>query len=74
MTDDEIKKLAGEIVNLKGGFYVDPEEHYIQHQRLDRLLDIYDSASNILWKSFVGAAVLGMLVFAAIGLGFYKGL
>ena len=72
MTDEEIKKLAAEIVEKKGGFYVDPEEHYMQHQRLDRMLDLYDSASNIIWKAFIGAVVLGMIVFAAIGLGFTR--
>lgn len=72
MTDEEIKKLAAEIVSQKGGFHVDPEDHYLQHQRLDRLLDIFDTTSNVLWKGFVGAVVLGMIVFAAIGLGISK--
>jgi len=72
MTNEEIKKLADEIVQQKGGFYVDPEEHYIQHQRLDRMLDLYDSASNIVWKTFIGLVVLGMLALAALGAGFFK--
>ncbi len=72
MTDEEIKKLAIEIVKLKGGFYVEPETHYQQHQRLDRILDVYDSASNIVLKTLVGAAILGIFILAAIGFGLHE--
>ena len=72
MTDDEIEKLAEEIVKKKGGFYVDPEDHYKQHQRLDRMLDIYDSASNIFFKAFIGVVFVGIFTAAALGLGWHK--
>lgn len=72
MTDEEIKKLAEEIVEQKGGFYVDPEDHYQQHQRLDKMLDLYDSASNIFFKTLVGAVILGLFTVAALGLGWHK--
>jgi len=72
MTEEEIKKLAAEIVRNNGGFYVEPEEHYQQHQRLDKFLDLYDSASNIFIKAFLGAAVLGIIALAAIGSGITK--
>ncbi len=72
MTDEEIKKLAQEIVNLKGGFYVEPEKHYQQHERLDKLLDMYDSASNIIFKFFIAAVVAGVFTAAALGLGWHK--
>lgn len=72
MTDEEIKKLAGEIVRQKGGFYVDPEDHYKQHQRLDRMLDMYDSASNIFLKTMLGLAVGGLIFLAAVGMGMTK--
>jgi len=67
MTDDEIKKLAKEIVKQKGGFYVEPESHYQQHARLDKLLSMYDSVNNmfvrsILWMVILGA--LGLAVFS----------
>ncbi len=72
MTDEEIEKLADKIIEKKGGFYVEPENHYLQHQRLDRLLDLYDSTSVILWRVFLGAVVLGLIAVAAIGLGITK--
>lgn len=72
MTNEEIKKLADEIVKQRGGFDVEPEEHYLQHQRLDRMLDLYDSASNIIWKTFIGLVVLGMLAVAGMGAGIFK--
>ena len=72
MTEDEIKTLAEAIVELKGGFYVEPEKHYLQHKRIDRVLDLYESASNIFMKIFIGAMIVGSLVLAMIGLGFQK--
>lgn len=72
MTDDEIEKLAKEIVSQKGGFYVEPEEHYLQHQRLDTLLKIYDDTNSTALRIVIGAVVLGIFAVAAIGLGWHK--
>lgn len=72
MTDEEIKKLAEEIVKQRGGFYVEPEEHYQQHQRLEKMLDFYDSTSSVVLKVLIGAAVTGIFILAAIGLGWGK--
>ena len=72
MTDDEIEKLASQIVKQKGGFYVEPEEHYLQHQRFDKILEIYDTTSNIVLKIIIGALVLGIFAITAIGLGWHK--
>ena len=67
MTDEEIAKLAEEIVKQKGGFYVEPETHYQQHQRLDQLLGIYDAAANIFVKAFLTLVIAGVLFLAALG-------
>lgn len=72
MTDAEIKKLAKEIVAQKGGFYVEPETHYQQHERLDRLLDIYDSTTSIFMKVFIGAMCVGAFALVFIGFGWHK--
>jgi hypothetical protein len=72
VTDEEIKKLATEIVKQRGGFYVDPEDHYKQHQRLDRMLDLYDSASSIVFKGILGLVVGGLIFLAAVGMGMTK--
>ena len=72
MTEEEIKLLAQEIVNLKGGFYVEPEEHYQQHQRLDKMLSLYDSVGNVVLKFFIGAVIVGIFAAVALGLGWTK--
>jgi len=72
VTDEEIKKLAEEIVAKKGGFWVEPEEHYQSHKRLDRLLDIFDTVQSGLIKGFIAAFVLGILAISAIGVGWHK--
>ena len=72
MTDEEIEKLADKIIEKKGGFYLDPENHYKQHERLERFLDAWDSASGIFMKLTLGAVFLGIFGLAAWGLGYTK--
>lgn len=72
MTDDEIEKLADKIIEKKGGFYVEPEDHYKKHQRLDKLLDLYDSVSNVVLKFFIGAFIVGVFAAIALSLGWTK--
>ncbi len=72
MTDDEIEKLAGEIVKQKGGFYVEPETHYQQHERLDTLLEMYDSTTSIFLKIFIAAMCMGALALVFLGFGWHK--
>lgn len=72
MTDDEIEKLAEAIVKQKGGFYVEPEEHYLQHQQLGALLKMYNTTNSTVLKALIGAIVLGLFAAAAFGLGWHK--
>jgi hypothetical protein len=70
----EIDELAEAIVKKSSEteFYVDPKLHYNQHERLERLLDAYDAASNVIFKFFIGACLVGLVGFAAMGLGWHK--
>lgn len=72
MSKEDIQNLAKAIVEQKGGFYVDPENHYKQHERLERFLDAWDSASGTFMKLILGAIFLGIFALAAWGLGYTK--
>ena len=72
MTDDEIEKLAVQIVKQKGGFYVEPEDHYLQHQQLGTLLKIYNTTNITVLKFIIGALVLGVFALVGLGLGWHK--
>jgi len=72
MTNDEIKKLAAEIVEQRGIFSVDPKRHFKQHERMDRLLDLYDATSNMVLKAIIGAVFIGLFALAAFGMGWLK--
>lgn len=73
MTDEDIEKLAKAIAEKSDhGFYVDPKDHYSSHERLDRILDAYDSASNLVLKSLIGFFMVGVIAAVAMGLGWHK--
>lgn len=74
LSKQEIEALAEEIVKRKPGptFYVDPEEHYKQHERLERFLDTYDSASNLIFKFFLGVFLVGVVAAVSLGIGYYE--
>jgi hypothetical protein len=67
MTDEEIAKLAKAIVKEKGAFWVAPEAHYQSHERLDRLLSLYDTAQSLAIRIVIGAFIAGVLAIAAFG-------
>lgn len=72
LSKQEIETLAEEIVKRKPAFYVDPEEHYKQHERLERFLDTYDSASNLIFKFFLGVFLVGVVAAVSLGIGYYE--
>lgn len=72
MTDSDIDKLAERILEKRGGFYVEPEEHYQQHERLEKILEMYDTAGNIFIKALISAVFIGIFALAAMGLGWHK--
>jgi hypothetical protein len=73
LSDEDIQKIAEAVAkNDSHAFYVDPKDHYNSHERLDKLLDSYDSASNIILKFFIGLILLGVISAAAVGAGWHK--
>lgn len=66
----------------KNGFFIDPETHYRAHQNNDRVMEMFDEdalsdlksllrlyriSSGLFLKAFLGFAIIGTIVAAAIG-------
>ncbi|MCX7184925.1 MAG: hypothetical protein NTW90_06795 [Nitrosospira sp.] len=76
MSPEEIKAIAAEVVvQLKAGksdFSIPAEAHYNSHKSMDDLVADWKMAKGIFWKAFLGLAILGAVVLAAVGLGYHK--
>lgn len=67
LTDDDINRIADAIASrAREAFHIDDKKHYDSHQRLDRLLDVYDGATSIFIKTFLGLVIIGMIVLAGV--------
>lgn len=67
LTDDDVNRIAEAIAKkARDAFHVDEEKHYNSHQRLDRLLDAYDSAVNVFTRTFLALVIVGMIVLAGV--------
>lgn len=64
-------------------FWIDPEIHYNDHRTwgnlksddittLKQLIDLFVVTRGLFWKAFLGFAIVGSLVMAAVGMGFGK--
>ncbi len=73
MNDEDVKKLAAEIIRQteekQHSFRIDPQEHYDAHQRLDRILKVYETAQSTAVRTIIGLFVVGGLFVAAVGAG-----
>lgn len=76
-------KLVDKVKQTHHDFWIDPETHYQDHQKIHAFTqeELYDikglvsmwKATKSLWfKAFLGAAMVGTIVLAAIGMGFHK--
>ena len=61
-------------------FWIDPEEHYNAHRRWEsmdeeelyevkNLVKMFRATKGLAFKAFIGFAIIGAIVLAAIGLG-----
>jgi len=72
LTDDDIDKIAEAVtIKTRESFHIEEEKHYNSHQKLDKMLEAYDSATNIFWKMFLALVITGSIVLA--GLSVVKG-
>lgn len=72
LTDQEVDRIADAVVAKQKAFSLDSKEHYDSHQRIDRLLNMYDAAQNIAWKTFISLLVVGGILVAAVAAGVGK--
>lgn len=70
--EEIVKKTIEGLDDHRKSFWVDPEKHYKSHDRLDKLLDVYDGAQSVIMRTLIGAMVLGLLIVAAMSMGFKK--
>lgn len=67
LSDEDVDRLADAIaLRTREAFHIDDEKHYNSHQRLDRLLDAYDGATNVFAKTFLALVVVGLIVLAGV--------
>lgn len=80
-------KLVSKVREEHHEFWIDGEEHYLAHQWIKEYRDamtpeeVYDlkmlirmfRTTRSLWfKAFIGSAIVGTVVMAAVGMGFHK--
>lgn len=71
MTQFDIDALAEKIhamlVAERKQFWVDPEQHYNDHQSLHEMVQEWRTIKGMFLKTFVGLAILGSIVLAGLG-------
>lgn len=77
MSDDDLNSLADKLcerIELKRrAFWIEPESHYTDHIAIRELIQDCKMAKGIFWKAFIGLAVVGSIVLAALGMaGWHK--
>lgn len=69
LSGEDIQKIVAAIdthrgggVSSESGFFIAPKDHYDQHQRLDRMLEAYESAQGQIWKWVLGVMLTGGII------------
>lgn len=60
------------LIDRRSDFYIDPKEHYDQHQQIARFLNAWESAGNVVLKTIIALVVAAILALSAIGTKFGK--
>lgn len=67
LTDDDINKIAEAVSSkTREAFHIEEEKHYNSHQKLDKILEAYDTATNTFWKMFLALVIAGAILLAGI--------
>lgn len=84
LSDADVDALAERLIDKvhaqKHDFWIDPEEHYKAHARMNSLnedefhslrdlVKAYRSARGLFWKAFLGFAIIGAFFLLIIGMG-----
>lgn len=64
---DRVVKAVHAHYEASTPFHINPETHYNQHQRLDRMLDAYEGAQSIFWKWILGTVLSIFLLLSYLG-------
>lgn len=76
LTKDEIAQIIDGLRSTTGlvsphsEFYIAPKEHYDQHARIDRILDMFESTASVVGKTILVFFVVGIIGLVALGLKF----
>lgn len=87
MSDEDVSRVAEALAprlvdQVRKGhhdFWIDPESHYADHQKikdfsneemyeLRGLIKMFKATKGIFFKAFIGFAILGAIILSAIGL------
>jgi hypothetical protein len=69
LRDEDIERIASAVAEkAKVSFHISEEKHYNDHKRLDKLLDIYDNATNVFIKTFIGFMIVGAIILAGVAM------
>ena len=75
LNKEELQQITEALIAARkeevSDFHIGAEEHYNQHKRIDRLLDVFDQAESLALKAIIGLFIVGGLLIAAIGAGFH---
>lgn len=73
ISDEDILRIAEAVAKkTHEAFHIEDEVHYNAHQKLDKILEAYDNATNIFWKTFLALIITGAITLA--GLTIVKGI
>lgn len=87
ISEADAEKLAEVLIRKvheqKHDFWIDPEKHYQDHAKmrglddedirsLHDLIQAYRNARSLFWRAFLGFAIVGTVVAAAVGMGFSR--
>ena len=73
LSDEDVEKIAAKIAErTREAFYIEEEKHYNSHQKLDSLLQAYESASNIFAKTFIALTITGAMILAGLAVKDWK--
>jgi len=73
LNEQEVKAIAKAVVDevhqSKHAFWIEPEAHYKDHLAMREVAKTLATTRSLFFKFFLGFAIVGSIVLAAIGMG-----